>query len=592
MKKYITILFILIFCGSISLYSQTKIKIDDINAYKKADQETLFVHFNTSFLLAGERLYYKVYCLNSKTKILSNFSKIAYVELISSNSDIIFKHKIRLDSGLGQGDFFIPASILSGNYKLIAYTQWMRNGGENNFFQNEISIINPFNENQNEILFNRELTDTVQEFEIKDGVDTVGFISGKNSNELIQLKFEKKKFKSREKISLLVRNLKDKESFGNYSVSVRKIEEIKEPEKLTSKNYSFLFSESTNLKIKDSIYLPELRGELLSGKVVFLDSNKIASNVKVALSIPGRDYVFKIANTNDQGIFYFNIAEEYSNSKATIQVISNGGKNFEIMLDKHLSFKYEDLEFNKFWISQKTNDVILKHSVFNQIENAYSNVKQDTIYDIKQIVPFFGSNFKDYILDDYTRFPTIKETFIEIVDLVFISKKNGVNSLNVVGIKASSDSGFWPLVLLDGLIILDIDELLRFNAKKVKKISVLTEKYIYGSQLFEGVISIETNDSDYQNSFSEDFIKNVELFKPLPIKNYFNQMYDGSNKLARIPDYRNQLLWKPNFIINNREKNIITFFSSDNVGYYEISFEGFTNEGIPISLKEVFSVEN
>jgi hypothetical protein len=68
-------------------------------------------------------------------------------------------------------------------------------------------------------------------------------------------------------------------------------------------------------------------------------------------------------------------------------------------------------------------------------------------------------------------------------------------------------------------------------------------------------------------------------------------VYDGSKNLERIPDFRSQLLWLPNLVLDTKYKEI-TFYTSDNVGDYEVSLEGFTNEGIPVSLKEVFSVKN
>ena len=589
MKRYIKILFVLIFCGSISLYSQAK--MNNKNAFERVGQEKIFVHFNTSFLLVGERLYYKVYCLNSKTNKLTNLSKIAYVALIGNDNEVIFKHKIRLDAGTGQGDFFIPTSVSSGNYKLIAYSRWMMNGGENNFFQNDIFIINPFNEIKNENLSNINATDTIQESQKKDLLGDNREVVGNNNNEFIQLKLEKKEVGKREKVSLIIKSLKDKESYGNYSISVREIYGIKEPEKLKTTNYFSLFSENANFKISDSIFLPEYRGELLSGKVIFKDSNKIASNLIVALSIPGKDYIFKIANTNNQGEFYFNIAEEYKNSGAIIQLINSDEKDLEIILDDQATFKAIDLKFNTFLISQTLNDIILKRSINNQIENAYENVKKDTIIDPVNSARFFGNNIKEYDLNDYTRFPTLKETFVEIVDLVYTIRKNGVNTLNVIGTKEKYDSGLLPLVLMDGVLIQDIDELLNFNAEKVKKINVLAERYIYGSHLFKGVVSLETNNGDYRNSFSNNTIKNIELFKSVPNKNYFNQIYDGSKIFDRIPDYRNQLLWMPNLVLDTLDKEV-TFYTSDTIGKFEISIEGFTNEGIPISLKEVFSVEN
>jgi len=135
------------------MYAQYVLKNDsDVEWYKSIHHERVFVHHNTSLLFTGEYLYYKLYCFNESIDNLSKTSKIAYVELIGEHGQIIFKHKIKLDEGLGQGDFFVPTSIPSGNYKLLAYTQWMRNASGNNFFSSDISIINPYKVNQSEIL--------------------------------------------------------------------------------------------------------------------------------------------------------------------------------------------------------------------------------------------------------------------------------------------------------------------------------------------------------------------------------------------------------------------------------------------------------
>ncbi len=75
-------------------------------------QENVFLHFNTSLLVSGESIYYKIYCLNGKTEKLSTLSKMAYVELIDSDYKSIFKHKIKLEDGVGFGDFFIQSNSI------------------------------------------------------------------------------------------------------------------------------------------------------------------------------------------------------------------------------------------------------------------------------------------------------------------------------------------------------------------------------------------------------------------------------------------------------------------------------------------------
>ena len=77
--KNIAFILILIFGLSSKNHAQPNNKSD---LYYKIPQEKVFLHYNSTFLLSGEKLLYKIYCINSKTKKLSNLSQIAYVELI------------------------------------------------------------------------------------------------------------------------------------------------------------------------------------------------------------------------------------------------------------------------------------------------------------------------------------------------------------------------------------------------------------------------------------------------------------------------------------------------------------------------------
>ena len=92
------------------------------NKTHKVPEEKVYVHLSSTSLFSGERLYFKVYCLNKETNSPGNDSKIAYVTIVGDNNNILSKQKIKLIKGEGFSDFLIPTSIPSGQYKLIAYT--------------------------------------------------------------------------------------------------------------------------------------------------------------------------------------------------------------------------------------------------------------------------------------------------------------------------------------------------------------------------------------------------------------------------------------------------------------------------------------
>src|SRR6187549_3327089 len=46
--------------------------------------------------------------------------------------------------GIGSGSMFIPISLDAGNYKIRAYTNWMKNFSPDFYFHSTISVVNTF----------------------------------------------------------------------------------------------------------------------------------------------------------------------------------------------------------------------------------------------------------------------------------------------------------------------------------------------------------------------------------------------------------------------------------------------------------------
>jgi hypothetical protein len=113
------------------------------------DIEKVYLHTDRTHYTVGESLWYKAYCVYAYTNILFDNSKILYVELVSPESKIISRNVTRLEEGLGHGDMILSDSIgvKPGTYQLRAYTNWMRNYGDDFVFKKEIQIIAPTKDN-------------------------------------------------------------------------------------------------------------------------------------------------------------------------------------------------------------------------------------------------------------------------------------------------------------------------------------------------------------------------------------------------------------------------------------------------------------
>jgi hypothetical protein len=555
----------------------------DKKTYEAIPAEKIFLHYNSSLLFSGDYLYFKVYCIQEPSQKLSRLSKIGFVILINEKNEKVFSQKIYLENGEGSGDFFIDTNVPSGKYKIISYTNWMQNNTGNNYFQADICIINPFQENQS--VFTSEGSG------VKQGFEEIKQPESRSSNGILELKTDKKVYEKRDKVTVEISSLADTLGFGKYSISVRKILPIKTPLRSPSSLVSSLTVKKKLISSPENnpVHLPEMRGELISGKIVNKINGNPVSDVPVAFSIPGENFVFKVARTNREGIFYLNIENKYLQDQAIIEIMNSKKDTAKVVFEPATEISLGNLTFSDFTISAKDKDLILQQSIFNQIENAYSSIRTDSSLPISQNPVFFGTNTTTYQLDDYTRFPTIRETIVEIVNKASITQSKGKSYLNVTFYDENSIAGQLPLVLVDGVYISNHEILLGYNARRIKSIRVFDEKYFYGGEVFEGIISFETLDGAYAKEMVSSNDK-FDLFKPSLQKEYFTQNYSSPTVYQRIPDFRTQLLWDP-IVGIDQLKTSISFYTSDNTGDFEISLEGFTNTGKPVSLIKSIRVD-
>ncbi len=122
----------------------TTTKLEEhFNSYNnKLVQEKLYMHVDRNFYLAGEILWCKLYVVDAVLHQPLDMSKVAYIEILDENNTPALQSKLGLSNGKGNGSLAIPVSIKSGNYKIRAYTSWMKNNGPDYFFEKIITIVN------------------------------------------------------------------------------------------------------------------------------------------------------------------------------------------------------------------------------------------------------------------------------------------------------------------------------------------------------------------------------------------------------------------------------------------------------------------
>jgi hypothetical protein len=103
--------------------------------------EKAYLHFDKPYYAVGDTIYFKAYITNGPLHELSTLSGILDVELINPDNKICDRVKLKVKDGRAWGDFALADTLKGGSYRLRAYTSWMRNAGDEYFFDKSVSIV-------------------------------------------------------------------------------------------------------------------------------------------------------------------------------------------------------------------------------------------------------------------------------------------------------------------------------------------------------------------------------------------------------------------------------------------------------------------
>ncbi|RZA04027.1 MAG: TonB-dependent receptor [Sphingobacteriaceae bacterium] len=102
--------------------------------------EKVYLQLDKPYYAAGDNIWFKAYVTaNNKPSALSG---ILNVELIDGRDSVKRHIKLELNNGIAWGDFILPDTLQAGNYRLVAYTNWMRNAGAEYYFDKTIAVGN------------------------------------------------------------------------------------------------------------------------------------------------------------------------------------------------------------------------------------------------------------------------------------------------------------------------------------------------------------------------------------------------------------------------------------------------------------------
>lgn len=266
-KLLIVILICISYVQSFAQIDFSDIITNNLNNYLINNlQEKVFVETNLEQFDIGDTIWFKATITDAIKHLPAVDEKMFYIDLVSPENKVVYHQVYNIFAGFAGGYLPIKDDFSYGSYKLIAYTNFMKNYPKEYFFQKDIEIIKPL---KNE--YEWEFTTKVNETEKGDSVQITFHVqSAKNStiNSDANLKFQLGQGTVWGTETRIVNNIARFESFIPDS--------LRTPEAIMSINAPFLNGQMEKIKIELSAVQPEIQFTPEGGSLISNINNVIA----------------------------------------------------------------------------------------------------------------------------------------------------------------------------------------------------------------------------------------------------------------------------------------------------------------------------
>ncbi len=180
-SKIILILFGILFLLPIN----TKGQENNFKLSNASFAEKIYLQLDRKVYTNGDTVWFKCIVTSDAQHSPTNLSGVLYVELIGENKNILQKKIVKINQGIGQGNFDLDKNIQKGNYQIRAYTQWNQNFDDDFIFEEYIQV------------FTKKTQDT-------ESIHSITLIKDKAESDYLEVYFNPKSIDSLQKNKLVV----------------------------------------------------------------------------------------------------------------------------------------------------------------------------------------------------------------------------------------------------------------------------------------------------------------------------------------------------------------------------------------------------
>ena len=522
-------------------------------------QDRIYLVTDRPAYLAGDLVYCSLFCTDENGRI-SDFSAVSYLELISADGTAA-EAKIGLLEGRGAGAFRLPAQIPTGNYALVAYTA--RSGAVPEGTR-RIAVFNS--------------TSTAR---VRDGVTLVpeSAYQAPATEDLpaeggLSLSVPGRLHPGQDATLIISGPAQE----ASLAVSVWHQDQLAPADGKTLS--AFLQGRPA----APGPRMGEYEGEIIYATVEGM--KKSDDQATAFLSTAGSPSNVYIGRSAEDGRLRFVTDNIYGDRELVCEVSSLLGQECHINLSSPFTHPALEEPLPPLELSAAQRGALVARKAALQASARLDTL--DLFLPRRENLLLETAPAIHYHLDDYTRFPTVKEICVEFVPELQFVKRDGRWRIRMVksdGIESRKFTQDNLLVMMDGVVLTDHGMLEDFDAMLLEDIDIYTDGIAIGGVAFNGVVNFVSK-KNYVTALH--FPSNVRVvdFKGVS----YPLWYPGSVPAADR-DMRQLLYWHPAQELKAGETLRIPLHTPAYTGRFKVVAEGWTSDGSPLRAEYSFEVE-
>lgn len=562
--------------------------------------EKTYISTDREIYVSGDKIWCSAFCVDAANGLRpSSLSAIAYVEIVSEDGTLE-SGKIALSEGRGAGTIEIPATAPTGNYRIVAYTAYTKNTPGFNPQEHISKTISIFNTSTKErvkngvkILSDSEYDALRTPASTQPAAGALSITCHRSAEGYLEVVLTNNSAAPAD-LSLSLSNRDgiippDNTSIGAFMGAAASAAQAAAGAESAAARASAGAasaaqpSSSAVAATAAAAELPEYEGEIIRGRIAGATTDEIEGlkGRSAFISVPTEKSDLYSSVVDNDGMIKFVTNNIYGTKEMVCEIEDNDLARCHIeLISPFVSPKLKGIPALQMAPSIKED--LQRRGLSVQLCRSFSADTLASLMPIREnpLIPSFDAI--EYKLDDYKRFPVMRELFIEFINEIKVRRVDGKEQLKVkthleerVSLFDKNNS----LIMVDGIPVFDHSQVIEYDPLLVESVVVYPYKYYTGWRSFCGMANFVTYKKNLPGIKFNDGVRVVQ-FKGCSYPMAFTCQEIGED----FPDYRELLYWHPQIKLPAGESSSIKVKIPANVKEIRICAEGMTENGTPFSI--------